>query len=319
MKKILLASTILAGTAGFAAADNANFTFSGEAYTGIAYTTGDETVSGIDWNQDGDTLDTSSSFFAFEVTAAFTAGMMTTTDGGLEAGADVTVNAAGMSTQDDHTLATFGTSTAGAGGSIDDASVWLSGEWGKVEVAYDNNGTADVLGFTEPDVTFTYSNSFGDFDVEAYYTWSYDSNGAGGVFNGATGLSDGDLGLQGTYNFADYSIYAGFNWDASDALGTGDWNIDLGASASMNGFSASVEANYNNFAADWDLSAEASYTMDAYTIGAFAEDDNGVDTSLDFGVNGSYDLGGGVSVDAAYIYDNDGNTSLAKVGVSMAF
>ena len=37
MKKILLASTILVGTAGFAAADTANFTFSGSAAVGFAY------------------------------------------------------------------------------------------------------------------------------------------------------------------------------------------------------------------------------------------------------------------------------------------
>ena len=43
MKKILLASTILVGTAGFAAADNANFTFSGSAYVGAGY----ETAGGV--------------------------------------------------------------------------------------------------------------------------------------------------------------------------------------------------------------------------------------------------------------------------------
>jgi outer membrane protein OmpU len=313
MKKILLASTILVGTAGFAAADNANFTFSGSAYAGMAYVTGDETVSGIDWNDDGDTLDTSSSYIVPEVTASFTAGMMTTTDMGLEAGASITLDAKGISVEDDNTDDTPGTGYAFGRYSQDDdgafsnASVYLSGDFGKLEVVYDNDGSNGTVN-TDWDVNFKYSNTWGDFGVSAYYTVAVDKVGA----------TNGDMGIKGTYNFGDYSVFAEFEWDESDGVG-GDWNATVGGSASMSGFGLNAEANYNNFANDWDWKASASYSTGAYTIGAFVEEDDGIDTDFDFGANGSYDLGGGVSVDAAYIYDNDGDTALAKLGVSMAF
>jgi len=318
MKKILLASTILAGTAGFAAADNANFTFSGSAYMGMAYSTGYHEGIALD-DKNGDGVPTNyGARFRPEISASFTAGMMTTTDMGLEAGASIEVSAAGASFEDDHTDRSFGWYSFDTGGSISDASAYLSGDWGKVTVAYDHNGYTSagpdgVWASSGPfaaddvstwDVTVTYDNTWGDFGLSAYYTIS-----AGGAAS-----TNGDAGAKGTYSFGDYSVYAAVDYDNSG----NSWSATLGGSASMSGFTLGAEVTYDNGPADWDWMANASYTTGPFTIGAFAEDD-GTDDQIDFGANAGYDLGGGVSIDAAYIYDNDQNESLAKLGVSMSF
>jgi len=287
MKKILLASTILVGSAGIAAADNANFTFSGMAFFGVGY-------------------ETTGATFAPEIDSSFTVGMMSTTDMGLEFGATITVGAPGVTWEDDHTDTTdFGTFSAN-GMSVSDTSVYMSGDWGKLAVAYDADGSG--VGATTPntqwDIVATYSNTWGDFGVSAYYTFAVD---------GAAG-TNGDLGVKGTYSFGDYAVYANWDWDNS----ANDWSVDVGGSATMSGFTGAVNLEYNNPTGDWDWKAEASYTTGAYTIGAFAEDHTVVD-DIDFGLNGSYDLGGGMSVDAAVIRDTTSTRTLVKAGVSMAF
>ncbi|SMH43567.1 porin [Maritimibacter sp. HL-12] len=276
MKKILLASTILVGTAGFAAADNANFTFSGSAYFGVGY-------------------ETTGATFAPELDSSFTVGMMSTTDMGLEFGATITVGAPGVTWEDDHTDAAFGTSATNTM-SVSETSVYLSGDWGKLAAVFDANGAGGTY-----DVVATYSNTWGDFGMSAYYTLS-------------PGVTNGDLGVKGTYSFGDYAVYGEWNYDNSAA----DWNVGLGGSATMSGFTGAVDVDYDNITADWDWKASASYATGAYTIGAFAEDD-GTDDRIDWGLNGSYDLGGGMSVDAAVIRDADTANTLVKAGVSMAF
>ncbi len=284
MKKILLASTILVGTAGFAAADNANFTWSGEAYAGVAWST--------------------TSGFAPEVTASFTAGMATTTDGGLEAGATIKIKAQGVSMNKDHTDGGFGTVTSTgttmiAENSISDASVYLSGDFGKFEVVYDHDGASAGL----YDVNFKYSNTWGDFKVAAYYT--YDPSGT---------MTNGDMGVKLSYSMADYTFYVEPEWDASVT----DYKIGFGASATMSGFTGAVDLDYENNTTDWDWKASVKYATGPYSVGAFVEDD-GVDDQMDYGANVGYDLGGGVSLDAEYKWDADTTGSIFAVGVSMKF
>jgi outer membrane protein OmpU len=304
MKKILLASTILVGTAGFAAADNKNFTWSGEAYAGVAWSSVDTT---------NPLLTPSTSSFTPEVTASFTAGMKTTTDGGLEAGATIKIKAMGVSMEKDHTDAAFGTySWTGTGdipeGSISDASVYLSGDFGKFEVVYDADGSSAAV----YDVNFKYSNTWGDFKVEAYYTFSPKATPPAGT--------NGDMGLKLSYTMADYTFYVQPEWDESDGA-TGDWQVGFGASATMSGFTGAIDVDYENAIADWDWKASVKYATGPYSIGAFAEDDDAVD-NIDFGVNAAYDLGGGVKLEAQYVWDDDSGVageSLFAVGVSMKF
>lgn len=313
MKKILLASTILAGTAGFAAADTTNFTFSGSAYTGIAFAIGWDELAGEDLDGDGVFGETDVTIFQPEVNVEFTVAMMTTTDGGLEAGAEFDITGNGVEMEDDHTEGNFG--TVEYQGGLGDVTVYLSGEWGKFQAEYDgfNAYTLPLVG-SGGNIDFTYTNSFGDFDIKVWYEYVF-------------GADNDEYGAQGTYNFGDYAVWAGaeYQQDIGIPLFTGDWEIWAGASASMNGFSGEVEASYRLDSEEWAFYAEVGYTVDAFSFGAFIEDDdNGfiADDDFDYGVNASYDLGGGVSVDAAYIFDQDtgpDGIGVAKAGVSMSF
>jgi len=274
MKKILLASTILVGTAGYAAAD---VSFSGSAYVGVGY-------------------NITTSTFAPEVTADFTAAMSTMTDGGLEAGASITVTAGGVSFDDDYTDATFGISSMTTAG-VGDATVYLSGDFGKIEAAYDNNGAT-----TTYDVTLTYTNTWGDFGLMAYYTIS-------------PGVTNGDLGASGSYSFGDYSVYATYDYDASLAEHT----VGGGAEATFSGVTVGADASYNiTTSGPLEYGAHASYATGPYTIGVQIDRDTTV-ASWDYGATASYDLGGGVAVEGAFMHDATTTFNLVTVGVSMAF
>jgi len=277
MKKILLASTILVGTAGVAAAD---VSFSGSAYIGVGYnlTTG---------------------AFGPEVMSDFTASMSTMTDGGLEAGASITITAPGVYFNDTYTDTGFGATAMTAGG-ISDSSVYLSGDFGKLAVAYDANGAGATY-----DVTFTYTNTWGDFGVMAYYTMD------------PTGVAtNGDLGASVTYSFGDYSVYATYDYDASAT----DHSVGFGGEATFSNITVGVDLDYDITASNLDWAADASYTTGPYSIGVFvAQDDAGTNFGYDFGATASYDLGGGVSIDAAATHEDTLNQNLVTLGVSMAF
>ncbi len=240
--------------------------------------------------------------------------MMTTTDGGLEAGAEFDITGTGVEMEDDHTEGNFGLGRVPGRHRRRVASTCrVNGANSKPRTTAPTPITAPARVGSGGNVDFTYSNSFGDFDIEVWYEYVF-------------GVDNDEYGVEGTYNFADYAVWAGVEYqqDIGIPLGSGDWEAWVGASASMNGFSGEVEASYRNDSQEWAWYAEVGYSMDAFSFGAFIEDDdNGFfvpgDDDFDYGVNASYDLGGGVSVDAAYIYDFDTDVSVAKAGVSMSF
>lgn len=286
MKKILLASTMLVGTTGFAAAD---VTFSGAAYTGLAYNLATSTLQP-------------------EISALFTAGMMTTTDQGLEAGASVTVLSAGSVMQKDPSDAQFGANdwppTAGV---VLGANVYMSGSWGRVDVAWDTNADDDATTPGDPDMTVTYSNSWGNFDLEAY-----------GVLTtvGSLATTGGDAGAKGTYNFGDYSVWVGYDYDRSDSPAQ-PHSVSAGATAAISGFTAEAEIGYNfGNITPFSWAASAGYATGPYSISAFFNSDT------EYGAEAAYDLGGGVALEAGFAHSNGVNSPVANViygGVSMRF
>lgn len=295
MKKILLASTMLVGTAGFAAAD---VTFSGGAYVGGAYVFGG--TANVDFSVN------------------FRAGMMTTTDGGLEVGAFALVLGPTYSMEKDPTDAEFATisNTTSSGGLgtagtaiIPAAGVYMSGSWGRVDVVYDNNanGTNDAETW---DITTTYSNTWGNFGLSAFYVYS----------GGGASTTNGDLGVQGTYTFGNYSVWAAVERDASD----GDGNtIDLkaGASAEISGFTAEVSGKFD-IGTGFTWAAAAGYATGPYAISAFISNDAIGAITPDYGAKATYDLGGGVMLEAGYAHSGGVNSPAANIvygGVSMRF
>lgn len=287
MKKILLASTVLVGSTGFAAAD---VTFSGGAYTGLGY-------------------NVTTSTLIPEISANFNAGMMTTTDGGLEAGASFSVFGGGQIMQKNPGDNEFGTTADWGGGAfITSSSVYLSGSWGRVDVAYDSNTDSNSTTPGDYDITATYTNSFGNFDLSAF-----------GVLAPAasTATTNGDFGAKGTYNFGDYSVYAAVGYDQSDADGN---KIDVtgGATASISGFTASVEAMFDIGTGIY-YTAKAGYATGPYSINAMVASDAVGFGGLDYGVEAAYDLGGGVALEAGFARDFTTATQVVYGGVSMSF
>jgi len=300
MKKILLASTFLAGTAGFAVADDANFSFSGEAAFGFVYII---TPDGADADTDNDTL------FVPTVSSEFTAAMMTTTDMGLEASASITVEAFGVSVETDPTDGDFGVVTYDGGGAISEASVSLSGDWGTFTAGWD-----------DPDMEFTYANTWGDFSLDVYYT----------MIDLAGDTSDDDeFGAEVGYAFGDYNAYVGFDGVMAPTGGDMDLSYYVGGDATFSSVTVSAEVTFDpDEATDGDAAidyeAGLAYATGPYSFGATIYGDNDDTTDFDGEASASYDLGGGVSVDLGVGYDGgvadvDDNTILVSLGVSMAF
>ncbi len=223
MKKILLASTILVGTAGFAAAENANFTFSGAAYVGMAYNIDTEVFTPV-------------------VNSSATLSMMTTTDMGLEAGASISIRSDRRGMETDHTDAAFGTVTNNGADVNGDAAIYISSDFGRLDVEYDSGDQETTVGYS-----------------------------------------------------------------------------DVGVTANVSGFTADVNFEYNNDATnDIDWKAEVGYKTGPYSVGVWAEDHTVAD-DIDFGASAAYDLGGGVAIEGAAIYDKTLDQAVVTLGVSMAF
>ncbi|MZR15107.1 porin [Maritimibacter sp. DP07] len=284
MKKILLASTMLVGTTGFAAAD---VSLTGAAYVGGAYSwvTGGATTGPV-----------------IDFRTSFRAGMMTTTDGGLEVGAGMVVLGPFFNMEKDPDDVDFGTYTAFSGITLAASNVYMSGEWGKVNVAYNSN--ADGASSTPGDweLTTTYTNTWGAFGVEVYGVWE----------NNAVATTNGDFGAKGTYSFGDYSVYVEYGYDANDG-GAFSHNIGAGASLAMSGFSANADVDYDLTNNAWGWHVDVGYATGPYSVMAFLND------GLNYGVEGAYDLGGGVSIKAGYAGNQATTTNAVYAGVSMAF
>ncbi len=206
MKKILLASTILVGSAGVAAADVG---FSGDAFMGIETYDGGATWAPI-------------------VTASMDVAMSGETDGGLAFGADFTITAGGYNAGS----ATAVTSFLGyAAGGVGDAGVWISGDFGRVSLT--DNGTNTTLG---------YEHSFGDFGVEFNYifnpgaTWNIELSYDMGDYSAYVNTnSAGVTGIGGDAAFGDFSValdigniaLVGTTWELGLGYASGAVSVDL--------------------------------------------------------------------------------------------
>ncbi len=244
MKKILLATTLLAGTAGFASAEG-HITFSGSASAGIF------SVGGA-------------AFDAY-VGAGLDVAFAGSTDGGLEFGASF-----GMTSGDSYNLDDGYAAGTGAFGA---PSVYISGSFGKIafegdEVAYTNSFGSVDLGLTADVVT-------GDITVEV----DTDVSGLGlhmdtttggatnvsatyttGAFTAEVGADDASAWyVTGTYAAGAVTVSATSNsdatWSASvdyaaDGMSVGFSTDDAGAWAVTGGYDLggglSLEAGMNS-------------------------------------------------------------------------
>lgn len=291
MEKLLLATSILAMTAGFAAAE---ITFSGSAVMGVGDRGSVVDDAGTPDDPTDDTIvdaDVSSLLETY-----LTATASGETDTGLSFGFETTI-------------ATYDTD----GGLNDDGtSVFISGAFGKLsmgsvaeadEVAtFDDIGGVVGLGVDNIAESFT-GDSSGRETHDVNYTYSGGAiTAAVSAHIGAAGEGDGyAVGLK--YDFGDAYVGIGYNDDGVSAAAGSVTTLYAGGTFGAVGVKALV-SEWNPDAAGPNLNAyglHVDYTVDALTISAqYATSEltnlaSGNDYEA-FGLGAAYDLGGGASV-----------------------
>lgn len=282
MKKILLATTMLAGFAGAASAEMA---LSGSAVMGVG-------------GNGNDTYSLMETYVTFTGTG--------TTDGGLEFGLS-------------STIATYNTDDSF---SNDGTTVYISGAFGKLSMgsvseADDVAGLPDIGGIGGLGV-----DNIAEVDNGDSLGWAHNVNytytaGAFTVSASADIDTDGVYAVGGKYTFGDYYVGLGFGADDNDYEHT----TSLYAGGTMGAVSVkAMYSAYNDYY--WDDSYSAYGLYGAYTTGALtisaevAANDYTSDAS--FGLGAAYDLGGGATVTGGIASINGGDLKW-EAGVSMSF
>ncbi|MDE9450255.1 porin [Aliiroseovarius sp. Z3] len=285
MKKILLASSALVASAGFAAAE---ISFSGEAGIGFKYM---DVAVGDDW-----TLD-----HYLTVSVALTG----ETDGGLGFGAevDITSNAAGGAVDGSSAYIEggFGKFSVGDVGSAVDATLGLS-DIGYGGIGTDN--TAETLVDAGDSGNMMYKGTFGDFGIAI----SHDFNGTDNTSIAATyAMGDFNLGL----GYDDFGAGA-----AAPYANTSSFHVKAGADIAD--FSVNALYSRNDDADVTSYGIHAAYTMGAVVVsGAYSEVDIAGVSADAYGLGVAYDLGGGATFKAGV--GEVGGVTKADLGIIMLF
>jgi outer membrane protein OmpU len=294
MKKILLATSVLAASAGFASAEGVTVT--GTARMGLVYNSAN--------NDDV--------FFSSRVRVKFE--MMGTTDGGLEFGASVRADQyGGHNTKDSD-----GDTVGNTGNTNGDSTVYIKGAFGKLTMG-DVGGAADALVGQVSGVGYGPNDSLQEIDfvgttkTAVYYEYS---NGplTFGLGVGQTRTGD-EYNAAVKYSTDAFSVALGYENDGSDRT-----QISLLGSATFN--TATVKAKLvdddNNDDLMYALSLD--YVAGPGTYTAFYTDFG--DTNVQHvGLGAAYDLGGGAAVKAGVVRQmNPGaDETFADVGITMSF
>lgn len=282
MKKLLIASTALVASAGFAAADVA---VTGGASMGVKYNSGA-----------ADTL-TAHDEIDFNIVGSGT------TDGGLTFGASLDVDA----------------STSGGGQGVSDSEVYVSGSFGTITVGAVSNGgdiggVAD-LGFDDIGVDDAGENgkNQGTFDVHYKTTFGDITVTAS---TSTLAANSGDYGIGVAWASGGYSLAVGTSRDNSAAL-TGS-HITLGGTFG----DIAAKATYTQGPATTGYGVELGYTMGATALTFVYSDNDAAGQEASYGVGFAYDLGGGASLKGAVgSIDTAGaaRATVADLGVTMSF
>jgi outer membrane protein OmpU len=332
MKKVLLASTALIMSAGFAAAD---VSVGGDGRMGVLDTFGEDTELG----------------FTSRIRIIFSASGET--DAGLAFGGSIRAdNAGGFNVQDgqgntlgdDNFTATNITqvSLAGGGGVLGQSgSVFIEGAFGKLSMGDVDGAAAAAVGYVSgvgltglgdrnesvyianvggelPGALYEYSG--GDWSV--YASVSNPRSNFTGLAADATAWA-----LGGSYSFGAYSVAIGY--EDNDA---GTDHVILGGSAAFGDFT--LRANWGTASGDidgdqWALSGD--YTFGATTLTAFYNDTSSLEVAAtgvsigatNYGLGAAYDLGGGASLVGGWVDSENGETGVSSdaydFGVSFTF
>lgn len=324
MKKILLATSILAATTGFAAAEVA---LTGDARMGVTY--------------DGNDVQ-------FSERARVRFNLSGQTDTGLEFGATFRADQAN------------GSASSGAFGSSGQekrGTVWLSGAFGKLAMGDVNSaaeeafGDLTAIGFSGltdlTDIPYINGDGADNLDQGPGALYSY----ATGAFEFHLGMTDGNAPsveddvtgelVDGVERDTTYSVAAAYSADTFKVglgyLDNGDTDTNfyggsqwlVYGSTEVSGFG--LKAYYSSFddlgtGLDKSYGLTVDYTFGATTVTGFARRDE-FEAAADqgdedsFGIGAAYDLGGGASLNAGVIdTDTVGNgETIADFGVKLRF
>ncbi|QUS36488.1 porin [Falsirhodobacter algicola] len=335
MKKILLATSILAATTGYAAAE---VSLTGDARMGVVF--------------DGEDVQ-------FSERARVRFNLSGQTDTGLEFGAAFRAHEANDS------------QTGGFASDVEDreSTVWISGAFGQLEMgdvasaAEEAIGDLDGVGFSGLNdySDIPYINGDGSTAIEQGPGALYSYTMSGFEFH--LSMTDGNLGYgsdedsdERTTAYAVAVAYQGDNYKVGlGYLDNGEYDendgnyggsqVILSGETDVAGFA--VKAYYASFDGvldeldgygsdvdpelDHTIGLGVSYTFGATTVRGFARRDdldnevNGDDKLDTFGIGAIYDLGGGATINGGVVNtdrytdeDGDGET-LADIGIKLAF
>jgi outer membrane protein OmpU len=339
MKKVLLASTALIMSAGYAAAD---VSVGGDGRMGVI--DGFDGVIVID-DPDGNPNSGDEVFAETGGTLSFTSRIRISfsasgeTDSGLAFGGSIRAdNAGGFNIQDslgntvgddDFSVLNQPLSLTGGGGVLGQSgSVFIEGAFGKLSMGDVDGAAKAAVGF----VSGVGLTGLGDLNENAYISnvggslpgalYEY-SGGDWAVYvsssNSGTILSteaeNVAWALGGSYSFGNFTV--GLGYEDNDAGAT---HIIGGVTASFGGFTGKFIYGQADFDTDvddddqWGLSGD--YTFGATTLTAFYTDIFGNDS---YGVGAAYDLGGGASLVAGYAKDDTADVDAYDFGVSFTF
>jgi len=304
MKKILLATTMLAGTAGFAAAE---VTVSGAAEMGIY----SDTLGDVQFWQD--------------VEVFFT--MSGTTDGGLEFGTKVDLDEAddqtgtGGTATDDWGVAVYISGTFGklTMGDTDGALDWAIQDSGSLTSLADDHTShvayfsADGLDGTGDGQILRYDNTFGAFGVAVSL-----EQGDDGV-----GVADDiyALGLKYSPELGGTTLNIGLAYQDAGTAGS-VMGVSLGADLA-GGFSGTIGyLSYDDHPLDNHIGVGLTYTSGPVAVHAnYGQLESAAGVSTDsYGVAVNYDLGGGAAVQFGYGSDMNGaGDDTWSLGIGMSF
>lgn len=287
MKKILLATTMLAGTAGFAAAE---VTVSGYAEMGIV---------------GGDNYATTQFWQDVEVTFS----MSGETDGGLAFGTSIDLDE-GMN---------------GQGLNDDGVSVYISGAFGKLTLGDTDGGFDWALSETGMGTSLTddhtshagYSGNGGldgtyDGQVLRYEYAAGDFAAAASVEIDDAGVGDAVIGLGMKYTMSGIALGVGYQTDGVDDI--------IGVSAAGEAGAVKYVVSYTDLDSDGThMGLGLGYTSGAMMVAVnYGVFDDGVTETDGYGLVANYDLGGGAVVMAGYGSDVGGNAQWS-LGLGMSF
>lgn len=283
MKKLLIASTALVATAGFAAAD---VTLGGSANMGVKYNAGNATKMTVHHEVD------------FDIKGSGT------TDGGLTFGASLDVD-------------------AGPGaGSVSDSEVFISGAFGTLTVgnvdrATDGHGFGDV-GFDGIGIDDDAEGRRAMGSSDIHFKTTFDALTVILSAASTSATTGADFAIALGYDFGSFDVSIGHAVDNQIAAAN-----DTSTSIVINGASGDLDFGIFYDTAKVAGATINSYGVDVgYTMGAtkfllaYGDTDIAGDVA-DYGIGATYSLGGGATL-AGGIGSVD-STTVADFGINFSF